>query len=388
MNWTFLSLAAALTWLGILLLPWRPWDSREVLEACPDAPEADLSEVTVLIPARNEAELIGTTLAGLNAQGHRLKIVLVDDQSTDDTAEIARASGIEDLRIIPGEPRPSGWSGKLWALEQGMRYVATPLVLLIDADIELQPGILPTLLRKMETRGVPFISLMAALRMATFWERLLMPAFIYFFKMVYPFRLSNSRFTGVAAAAGGCILLQRRLLDEIGGFKALRGELIDDCALARRVKSLGCRIWIGLTHSVVSRRAYARLTSIWNMVARTAFTQLGYSTLLLVLVTAVMAMMFGLPVAGLFFSGNAAKFLSAGALGAMFLSYRPTLKFYGRSTRWAAAMPLIGILYLAMTWTSAIRAWSGEGAEWKGRSYPKFKGIANAPHFLRARKKR
>jgi hopene-associated glycosyltransferase HpnB len=371
MNWTYLAIAGASVWLAVLLLPWRPWDTRQSLDAPPAPPqEEDLSDITVLIPARNEAEVIEASLSGLKPQGAHLNIILIDDRSTDGTAQIAEGMAGKNLRIIPGKPPPAGWSGKLWALEQGIKYVDTPLLLLMDADIELGPGILAELRSKMKQDGIRFISLMASLRMATFWERLLMPAFIFFFKLIYPFRLSNSAFPGIAAAAGGCILMEKVVLDTIGGFKALRGHLIDDCVLAKRVKSSGYKTWIGLTHSVQSLRPYDHLMTIWKMVARTAFTQLRYSTLLLLLCTVIMIIAFWVPVAGLLlFPSPGAKIISALALGAMTLSYHPTLRFYRLSGWWAAGMPLIGTLYLAMTWSSAIGSWQGKGFDWKGRSY-------------------
>jgi len=371
MNWSYLATTGATIWFGILLLPWRPWNTGEYLDAPSSPPKEDLSDITVVIPARDEAEVIESTLSGLKEQGHHLTVILVDDQSKDDTIRRARRIMDQNLCIISGEPPPLGWSGKVWALEQGFRHVNTPLTLLMDADIELRAGILSMLRKTMRENGLQFISLMAALRMVSFWERLLMPAFIYFFKLLYPFRLSNSSFARVAAAAGGCILLETRLINEVGGFKALRGELIDDCALAKRVKSLGYKTWIGLTHSVRSLRSYAHLKMIWNMVARTAFDQLRYSALLLVLGTVIMMTMFWLPLVGLLFPSATAKVISVGALAAMILSYLPTLHFYGLSRCWAAAMPLIGTFYLAMTWTSAIRTWQGKGSKWKERYYTK-----------------
>jgi hopene-associated glycosyltransferase HpnB len=337
--------------------------------------EADLSDITALIPARNEAGVIGKTLSSLQAQGHDLAIVLVDDQSTDGTAAVAQTLGIQNLRIISGESLPLDWSGKLWALEQGFRHVKTPLTLLIDADIELKPGVLNDLHQKLKEDSLHLISLMAQLRMVNFWERLLMTAFIYFFKMLYPFRLSNSSFTGVAAAAGGCILLETRLIKEIGGFNAIRNELIDDCALAKQVKSRGYRTWIGLTHSVRSLRSYENLAAIWNMVARSAFCQLRYSGILLTGTTAVVIVVFWLPIAGLFFPTASAKVISAIAFAAMIFTYLPTLKFYGLSRAFALALPFIGTLYLAMTWSSAIRYWAGAGSPWKDRFYTRHEKV-------------
>jgi hopene-associated glycosyltransferase HpnB len=369
MVWSYLAAIGAFIWLAILLLPWRPWGIRECLDSPAAAPDAHLSDITVLIPARNEAEVISKTLSSLKTQGRDFPIVMVDDRSTDGTVTIAQTSGMKNLRILSGEPLPADWSGKLWALEQGFHHVNTPLVLLIDGDIELQPGIVQGLRRKLKENHLHLVSLMAQMRMVSFWERLLMPAFVYFFKMLYPFRLSNSDFRGVAAAAGGCILLETRLIKEIGGFKVIRHELIDDCALAKRVKSLGYRTWIGLTHSVRSLRSYENLEGIWNMVARTAFFQLRYSAVLLAGTTAMMLTVFWLPVSGLFFPTASAKIISACALAALILSYLPTLKFYKLSGGWAVALPLIAALYLAMTWSSAIRFWVGAGSPWKGRFY-------------------
>ena len=366
---TLFAITGAAIWLTILLLPWRPWSTSEVLDVSSPLPEVDLGDITVLIPARNEAETIKATLPALTAQGRGLNIILIDDQSSDGTGQVARKAVDENLLIIKGKSLPSGWTGKLWALEQGRSHIRTPFTLLLDADIEPLPGIIGELKRAMQERDVQLISLMAELRMDTFWEKLLMPAFIYFFKLLYPFRLSNTGTSRVAAAAGGCILLETRLLHEMGGFDSLRGELIDDCALARRIKTLGYKTWIGLTHSVRSIRPYEKLRTIWEMVARTAFTQLHYSGLVLALCTAIMVLSFVVPGLGLFLPSGMAKFFSALGLAIMILCYLPTLKFYGLPGRWALALPLIGILYLAMTWTSAMRYWLGGGSHWKGRAY-------------------
>jgi hopene-associated glycosyltransferase HpnB len=239
----------------------------------------------------------------------------------------------------------------------------------LDADIELAPGIVSLLLKKAKTEGLEFISLMARLRMQGFWERLLMPAFIYFFKLLYPFRRSNTPSSKVAAAAGGCILLETALLRRLGGFEPIRDALIDDCALAGAAKSLGAHTWIGLTHSAKSLRAYGGFREISNMVARTAFYQLRYSVSLLFFLTLAMTLLFWIPVVGFGFPSTGAKILSALSLTAMMASYLPTLRFYGLPMGWSAALPLVGTLYLAMTWISAIRFWRGLGARWKGRAY-------------------
>ncbi len=366
---TVFILLGAFIWLCILAAPWRPWSTSEEIKALAEEQRADVSDITVLIPARDEAEVIGTTLTGLAAQGQGLKVVLVDDQSSDGTSEIARKNEGLDLLIIPGQPPPSDWSGKLWALNRGMEHVHTDLVLLLDADIELKPGLLSALKARMQESGAAFISIMASLRMHSFWERLLMPAFIYFFKLLYPFRLSNSRFPWVAAAAGGCILMKTEALKKIGGFHSVKDRLIDDCALARQVKKAGYRTWIGLSHAVCSIRPYRDLQTIWKMVARTAFNQLHYSITLLLLCSLILVAMFWAPVLGLLFSEAAMKGAALCALSAMILTYFPILQFYGFSRWWALLLPLIGTLFLAMTWTSAIRFWLGKGAEWKGRSY-------------------
>jgi hypothetical protein len=218
MDWTYLGATAALVWLIILLLPWRPWNIGESVDAVAPMFEEDLSDITALIPARNEAGVIETALSGLRSQGRHLQIVLIDDRSADETAYVARRAAGEKMCIVQGESLPAGWSGKLWALEQGMRQVHTPLTLLMDADMKLRPGILHVLRQMMIEQDLQLVSLMASLRMVGFWERLLMPSFVYFFKLLYPFRLSNSGSSRTAAAAGGCILLETRILREIGGF--------------------------------------------------------------------------------------------------------------------------------------------------------------------------
>lgn len=368
--------AAATLWLLTLLAPWRPWSTRERLERSDDPTDIeltdiDLSDVTVLIPARNEASVIGRTLNALRAQGRGLKVVIVDDQSTDDTADVVARVGGGDVTLVRGSPIRPGWTGKLWAQEQGRAYLERPLTLLLDADIELAPGLIRTLRSKLVAEQKGLVSLMAELPMETFWEQFLLPAYVFFFKLLYPFRLSNAAFPHVAAAAGGCILLQTKVLTELGGFGALRGALIDDCALARLVKSRGYRLWLGLTRSAKSVRAYGGPRAIWNTVARTAFTQLQYSIGWLLACTAVMAVAFLGPVAGLAAGSFTVKGVAGGAWLVMAGIYYPTLRFYGVRGIYAVALPLIGIVYLGMTWGSAVRFWRGERSRWKGRVYLK-----------------
>jgi hopene-associated glycosyltransferase HpnB len=359
-----------LLWAGFALLPWRPWSNQEVLDAMEGADgDTALDEITVLIPARNEAEVIQHTLQSVIEQGPGLKIVLIDDNSEDATVEKTRQMRISDLRIIRSLPLPPGWSGKLWALEQGRLYVRTRYTLLLDADIELARGVIKALRDKMHRQGVPFISLMATPSMSGTWEKMLMPAFVYFFKVLYPFPQVNSHPTRVAAAAGGCILVETRLLDQIGGFEFIKSAVIDDCALARRVKSQGSRIWLGLTHSVKSVRSYQLLRQMWDMVARTAFAQLHYSVGLLILCTLVMLLVYHVPVVMVASSNILIRYLALVSLTIMLLTYVPILRFYNRSLAWALSLPLVAALFLAMTWASAIRYWRGERSRWKGRVY-------------------
>ncbi len=356
-------------WTAILALPWQPWRNRETLEAGNNDRNADLSDVTVLIPARNEAEVIAETLSSLAAQGRGHNIVLINDQSTDATVAEANRMGLDNLTIVNGRALEHGWSGKLWALHQGLPRVSTKIMLLLDADIRLQPGTISALKTRMQEHDLHLVSLLAFLRMESRWEKLLMPAFVYFFKLLYPFHLSNNGSKVVAAAAGGCILLRTDSLVRAGGFEAIKDKLIDDCALARRFRDAGLATWIGLSHSAQSRRCYDGLASIWNMVARTAYTQLHHSFILLALCTALLAAGFVLPLAGLFSADLAVRLTALAGILLMTASYLPTLRYYRINPAWCAAFPFAGALYLLMTWSSAWRHWNGAGADWKQRSY-------------------
>lgn len=371
-GFTYASATAAALWLGLLALPWQPWRARERLEAAGATPDADLSSIVVLIPARNEAATIGHTLTALAAQGRNLKTILIDDQSSDGTVDAARRAAGTGLtiEIVSGATLEPGWAGKMFALEQGRARADRPLILLLDADIALEPGTIAALLEKQRETGAALVSLMAELSMQGWAERLLMPAFVYFFKLVYPFALSNRPTGLVAAAAGGCVLIERAALDGIGGFGTLKGAIIDDCALACTVKRSGRRTWIGLSHAAKSIRSYQTLGTIWRMVARSAYTQLHYSPVLLGLASLMLALAFWMPLVALAaFPVLDAKLIGGLALLAMMASYLPTLLYYRRSPLWALALPLIGTLYLAMTWSSTLDYWRGSRTVWKGRTY-------------------
>ena len=361
------AISAAMLWWLLLSIPWQPWRCRESLDSLTGTPEEDLSGTTVLIPARNEAGTLGTVLQALAKQGRNIKVVVIDDESEDETAKIASDSGLPGLRVIKGSALPTGWTGKLWALEQGSGLIDTPYLLLLDADIHLAPGTIRTLHQTMARQQVQLVSLMAAPHLASFWERLLMPAFNYFFKLLYPFALSNRPRSFVAAAAGGCILMQATALKAIGSFASLRDELIDDCALARRIKKAGFSTWIGLSHSATSLR-HQGLGSIWNMVARTAFTQLRYSVAILIGTTLTLLLAFVVPLLTLTYPG-APRILGIIALIGMGTSYIPTLNYYRLSPIWVIGLPCIGVLYLLMTLTSALNNWLGNVSLWKGRRY-------------------
>ena len=373
------SALALLAWLVVLVAPHRPHRVRERLEADPDAPD-DLSVVTVLIPARDEAALIGRTIAALGAQGRGLEVVVIDDQSSDGTRAVAERAAAQalPLRVIAGQPLPEGWAGKLWALEQGLVAVERPFVLLLDADIELGSRLVPALLAAARERDATLVSLLAELHCTTFWEKLLSPAFVLFFKLLYPFAWSNDAEKATAAAAGGCMLVRTDVLREIGGFAAIRGALIDDCTLAAALKRARPPIWLGMTHSVRSLRVYGALADFWSMVSRSAFTQLDYSTGWLLLATALMVVTLLVPVIGVVVAAITGHWLlgltSAVAWLAVSAVYGPVVAFYRLPSVWALTLPLAAGLFLAMTWSSAFGYWRGTRASWKARDY------GRAPH--------
>jgi hopene-associated glycosyltransferase HpnB len=341
--------------------------------------------VAIVIPARNEAAMLPLTLEPLLHQDYpgKLAIYLVDDQSDDGTGTIARelaaAHPAIAFQLIPSKPLPPGWTGKLWALHQGLdAATVSDYVLLTDADICHDRASLRYLVLKAETEQRDLVSLMVQLRCESFWERLLIPAFVFFFAKLYPFSWVNRPDRVTAAAAGGCSLVRRSALEQIGGIAALKDALIDDCTLAAKIKyrdnpTNQHRIWLGLTTEIRSLRPYDDLASIWNMVARTAYTQLNYSPLLLLGTIVGMALVYLVAPIGIIYS---LFFQQWGLLGItiviyslMVICYRPTIQFYRCPGIYALALPLIGLMYNLMTIDSARRHWRGKGGQWKGRSY-------------------
>ena len=377
------TLAAALSvviWLYLLFFRGGFWRADQRLgEAA--AHVGDWPDIAVIVPARNEAPLIGRTMSALLAQDYpgRYDVALIDDGSDDGTAAAARAVEGADQRltIILSTPPPAGWTGKLWALAAGIDHAAGTLpgaryLLFSDADIEHHPATLRLLAAKAEAERLDLVSLMALLSCKTPWERLLAPAFVYFFQKLYPFPWVNDPAHPAAAAAGGCVLVRRDALAAAGGIAAISDALIDDCALARLIKRQGA-IWLGLAETTFSIRPHDGLKDIWTMVARTAFTQLHYSPVLLAAAVAGMAVIYMAPPAALAGGLLAADGVLAG-LGLagcllMAAAYGPTLELYRQPLAAAALLPIAALLYSAMTIDSAFRHWRGRGARWKGRTH-------------------
>lgn len=376
----FLSLAA---WSGLTLLRGGFWRASERLTDAPDP--AVWPEVVAVIPARDEAETIGGVIRAHLAADYpgEFSVILADDGSSDATADIARAAaaGNERLEIVAVPPLPQGWTGKLWAVENGLkraREIApnAEYFLLCDADIALSRDTLARLAAKAEHKNLALASLMARLDARGPWASFLIPAFVYFFQKLYPFPRANDPNDNLAAAAGGCMLARRTAVEAIGGMGAIKGALIDDCAFAKAIKNLtpSTKIWIGLaSDEAVSLRDNRELASIWNMVARTAYAQLGFSPLLLAGTVIGMALIYlaaPLIILTMFWHWNfTAVFYAVIACALMAYTYWPMLRLYGRAPWEAALLPAAAGLYTAMTISSAMRHMKGEGGRWKGRTY-------------------
>ena len=336
--------------------------------------------VAVIVPARNEAETIAQVTTSLLLQNYpgQFSITLVDDHSTDATPEIARQAAAQRgaaqrVTILSASDLPPGWTGKLWALNEGVSSSAVApqppdFYWFTDADIAHAPDILKNLVARAEQSNLDLTSLMVLLQSKTFPERALIPAFLYFFLMLYPPGWIADEDLATAGAAGGCVLLKRSALERIGGLAAIRGEVIDDCALAKAVKSTGGRVWMGVTRKSTSLRAYNTFSEIRDLIARTAYTQLRYSPLLLAGTLLGMLLTYAAPVVLLFAHDATARALGAAAWLLMTLSFLPTVRFYRLSWLWAPLLPLTALFYTYATWLSALRFWMGKGGQWKGRT--------------------
>lgn len=376
---------AAAAWIGIVLARGQFWDARA--DRLADAPSAGdaAPDVHAIVPARNEGDVIGRTLGSVIAQRYpgQLTVTVVDDRSEDDTANevaaaVARAGAEARVSIYRARPRPEGWSGKVWAMAEGVEAAraagARPAYWwFTDADVEHADDTLARLVATARRERRDLVSLMVELHCTEPWEQLLIPAFVFFFRLLYPFAWVNDPARATAGAAGGCVLLDDALLVRIGGIARIKGELIDDCSLASAVAREGGTLWLGLTSRSRSVRPYTGLAPIWSMVARSAYTQLRYSPVLLAGTVAGMLLLYVAPVAAVAL-GVARRRPSLAlpgvvAWGVMSAAYAPTVRLYRQPLWRALTLPLAGILYTAMTIDSARRHAQGKGGTWKGRHF-------------------
>jgi hopene-associated glycosyltransferase HpnB len=371
-------LLACAIWAYLLLARGGFWLTRET-DAAPSPFPAVWPAVAAVVPARNEADVIARSVGSLLAQDYPgpFTVFLVDDESEDGTADAARAAaaalGASDrLAVIGGAPLPEGWTGKLWAMSQGVARAealapSPKYLLLTDADIAHTPDNLQSLVARAEAEGLVLASLMAELHCKTLAERLLIPAFVLFFQMLYPFRWVNDPRSKLGAAAGGCMLARREALAAAGGVAAIRTALIDDCALGQALKRQG-PIWLGLTHRAQSIRPYVNIGETGRMISRSAYAQLDYSPLILGGTLTGLGLMFLVPPALAILARGPAQIAGLAAWAGMAVAFQPMLRFYRISPLWGLAMPLIGTLYGAFTFDSAIQFWRGRGGMWKGRA--------------------
>jgi hopene-associated glycosyltransferase HpnB len=352
----------------------RPFDDDAIEHAAPPR----WPRVVAIIPARNEAATIAETTSALLRQDYpgEFSFIVVDDHSEDETVRIAQQSASPrdaDSRVLIhlASLLPPGWTGKLWALDEGVRHVGPQMAdfyWFTDADVVHGPGTLRRLVARAEQDRLHLVSLMVLLQANTLPERALIPAFLFFFLKLYPPSWIADPNARTAGAAGGCVLLRRSALEKIGGLAAIRSEVIDDCSLARAVKRAGGPIWMGVTRASHSLRAYVTFAEIRDLIARTAFTQLRYSAWLLVGTLAGLLLTYIAPVALVFTLPVTARLLALAAWLLMSLTFLPTVRFYRRSPFWAPLLPLAALFYAYATWLSAVRYWLDRGAQWKGRA--------------------
>ena len=373
---TFLAAIPLAIWIYLFLARGNFWQVREE----ETQPESLLNwpRVAAVVPARNEAGTIARTVSSLAGQDYpgEFSIVVVDDHSEDGTAALARKAAAESgaaerIAIHSAADVPADWTGKLWALNEGAQAASESkpdFLWFTDADVVHAPDTLKRLVFRAEKDSLDLASLMVLLQARTFPERLLIPPFLYFFLLLYPPRWIADPNANTAGAAGGCILLRRNVLAPIGGFASIRGEVIDDCALARAVKSRGGRIWMGLTRASVSLRSYGSFAEIRDMIARTAFTQLRYSLVLLIVALAGLFATFLLAWVLFFAYPGEAWLLVDSAIALMAACFLVTVRFYNLSAAWVLTLPVAAIFYGYATCVSAARYWLGRGGQWKGRA--------------------
>ena len=368
---TVLAVVSALIWGWLLTMRGQFWRAGPVL---PAATPMRAPAVTVVVPARDEAPLVERALRSLLAQDYPgpFRVILVDDRSTDGTGALVRAIADSRLTVLTGTPRPAGWAGKLWAVHQGVTAAqdsAPPeYFFLTDADIEHDPPHLSSLVALAERHDLDMVSEMVALSCDSLAEKALIPAFVFFFQLLYPFAWVNNPSCAAAAAAGGTVLLHRRALTRIGGMTAVRGALIDDVALAGAVKT-GGRIFLG--HSALARsvRPYPDCGSVWRMIARSAYAQLRFSPLVLAATIVGMALVWLAPPLAALSGHGMVRVLGLLVWLASAATFLPTLRRFDRSFLWALALPLIALFYMAATIGSAVHYHRGLGVVWKGRAY-------------------
>lgn len=370
--------AALALWLYLLLARGAFWLCRE-RDDWDLSPVANWPAVTAVVPARNEAGLIARSMGSLARQDYRgpWSIILVDDESSDATVANAQGAVPEGcmLRVVNGEAIATGWTGKLWALKQGIDAALAieprpEYLLLTDADIFHPVDSVSRLVRQAAQMRLVLASLMVKLNCKSFAERASVPAFVFFFQMLYPFRWVNRASSSTAAAAGGCMLVRTDALVNAGGLQTIRGALIDDCALARLLKRQG-PIWLALSTRLLSMREYPKLADVRGMIARSAYAQLRYSLLLLAATLAGMVLAFVVPVAMALFGSGLSRALGLVTWGIMAALFRPILRFYQLSPLWGFALPAIALEYLLFTVDSACAYARGQGGAWKGRMQAK-----------------
>jgi hopene-associated glycosyltransferase HpnB len=374
---TIAGVATVLIWIYLAAARGRFWQVSRLMATEP-ATNAEPSFVAVVIPARDEVEVVGRCVTSLLRQegSERLHIFLVDDHSKDGTAAAARQSAeiagkAAQFTIVTAPPLPAGWSGKLWAVEQGVhhaRELNPDFLLLTDADIEHGPRSVATLASIARTQKFDMVSFMVTLYCRSLAERALVPAFIYFFFQLYPPAWVRSSRHKTAAAAGGSILVRPQALERAGGIQHIRGEIIDDCALARAVKRSGGRVWLGASAETRSVRPYGTFAKMGRMISRSAFNQLRHSTLLLLFALSGLTLTYLLPPFLVLFSGRIWPAVLGGAAWIIMAgTFLPMVRFYRLNPLWSLALPLIALFYMGATLHSAFRFWTGHGGGWKGR---------------------